>query len=124
MDFVRVVYSFSIPDNSVAHWQLKKWKAEGQNISDLVRKLVEGEGSQILHLEKELASQVRIIKRQNAILRCLGTNQADWQLRTRPDGAWHVHAGAITEAHAKHIIERAEGILKFNTHMDYSGGEE
>ena len=103
---------------------MKKWKAEGQNISDLVRKLVEGEGSQILHLEKELANQARIIKRQNTILRVLGTNQADWQLRTRPDGASHVHGGAITEAHAKHIIQQAENILKFHTHMDYSEGEE
>lgn len=68
---MRVVYSFSVPDNSVSHWQLKKWKAEGRVISHLIEKLIEGDGSQILALENNIAALQRKVKRQNRILNSL-----------------------------------------------------
>jgi hypothetical protein len=68
---LRVVYSFSVPDNSVAHWQLKRWKADGQVISHLLEKLIEGNGSQIIALENNIEALQRRVKRQNRILNSL-----------------------------------------------------
>jgi hypothetical protein len=68
---LRVVYSFSVPDNSIAHWQLKKWKAEGKMISGILLKLIEGDGSQILVLENNIEALQRRVKRQNRILNSL-----------------------------------------------------
>ena len=121
---MRVVYSFSVPDNSIAHWQLKKWKAEGLNISAHLLKLIEGEGSQILHLEKELENQRRIAMRQKAVLGVLGTNAADWRIHERPDGEFRIHGGAVSKDHAQHIVEKAINIAEYHTLFDYSKGEE
>lgn len=122
---MRVVYSFSVPDNSVAHWELKKWKSSGQNVSRMIQKLIEGEGSQILHLEKEMENQRRIILRQQAVLGVLGTNAADWRLMERRDGEFMVHGGAISEEHAQHIVKQAINIAEHHTTFDYSKeGEE
>ena len=68
---MRVVYSFSVPDNSVAHWQLKKWKADGRVISHLIEKLIEGDGSQILTLENHNQALKLKLSRQATILRLL-----------------------------------------------------
>jgi hypothetical protein len=68
---MRVVYSFSVPDNSVAHWQLKKWKADGRVISHLIEKLIEGDGPQILALENEIQALRWKAKRQSKILRSI-----------------------------------------------------
>ena len=80
---MRVVYSFSIPDNSIAHWQLKKWKAEGVVISRHLQKLIEGEGSAILELEAHNLAQEKKIKRQYRIMNSLVINNPGIRL---PDG--------------------------------------
>ena len=68
---MRVVYSFSVPDNSIAHWQLKKWKAEGKNISGLLLKLIEGDGSKILELENHVQALKWKIRQQSKVLNSL-----------------------------------------------------
>ena len=68
---MRVVYSFSVPDNSIAHWQLKKWKAEGINISGHLLKLIEGDGSLILEMEAHVQALELQKKRQARILSSL-----------------------------------------------------
>lgn len=68
---MRVVYSFSVPDNSIAHWQLKKWKAEGINISGHLLKLIEGDGSLILEMEAHVQALEWQTKRQARILNSL-----------------------------------------------------
>ena len=68
---MRVVYSFSVPDNSIAHWQLKKWKAEGKMISGILLKLIEGDGSKILELEAHIEALENLKKRQHRILNAL-----------------------------------------------------
>jgi len=65
---MRVVYSFSVPDNSIAHWQLKKWKAEGINISGHLLKLIEGDGSKVLELEAKIEAQERKLRHQSKVL--------------------------------------------------------
>ena len=65
---MRVVYSFSVPDNSIAHWQLKKWKAEGINISAHLLKLIEGDGSKVLELEAKIEAQERKLRHQGKVL--------------------------------------------------------
>lgn len=121
---MRVVHSFSVPDNSVAHWELKKWRAAGENISSMIARLIEGGGTQILHLEKELENQRRIIARQQAVLGVLGTNAADWRLHERRTGEFFVHAGAVSKEHAQHIIKQAVNIAEHHTTFDYSKEEE
>ena len=68
---MRVVYSFSVPDNSVAHWQLKKWKAEGINISGHLLKLIEGDGSKVIELENHVQALQWKIKQQSKVLNSL-----------------------------------------------------
>ena len=65
---MRVVYSFSVPDNSVAHWQLKKWKADGVVISRHLQKLIEGDGSLILELEAQNEALDRKLRHQAKVL--------------------------------------------------------
>lgn len=77
---MRVVYSFSVGDNSVAHWQLKKWKAEGRVISHLLEKLIEGDGSAILELEARIQALEWKTKRQNRILNYINVTHPGWEM--------------------------------------------
>ena len=87
----------------------------------MIQKLIEGDGTQVLHLEKELENQRRIMARQSAVLEILGTNAADWILRTRNDGSYHVHASAISESHADYIIKKAINIREFHSFKTEEG---
>lgn len=111
---MRVVYSFSVPDNSIAHWQLKKWKAAGERVSGLLQKLIEGEGSQVLHQEKQLAQLAEVMGRQEAILEALGTQNDHWRLSKMSKG-WGVHGAVIHSKRAAHIVEKAIEIEKYHT---------
>lgn len=120
VDRMRVVYSFSVPDSSIAHWQLKKWKAAGLNISGHLLKLIEGEGSQILHLENQLATVTDVMGRQGAILEALGTSVDLWRLADRGRNGYDVHGAAVHPEHAAHMVERAKWVQKFHTSMVYA----
>ena len=65
---MRVVYSFSVPDMSVAHFQLKQWKAQGVVISQHLQKLIEGDGSKVLELEARVEAQTFKLKHQAKVL--------------------------------------------------------
>lgn len=120
----RVVYSFSVPENSIANWELKKWRARGENVSLLVARLIEGDGTQVLHLEKELENQRRIMARQQAVLGVLGTNAADWKLQERNNGTFIVHGGAVSKEHAQHIVKQSINIAEYHTIFSSRGEEE
>ena len=77
---MRVVYSFSVPDNSIAHWQLKKWKAEGINISAHLLKLIEGDGSKVIELENHVQALQWKIKLQSRILNGLKISNPNLKL--------------------------------------------
>ena len=123
---MRVVYSFSVPDSSIAHWQLKKWKSSGVNISGHILKLIEGEGSQVLHVENQLAQLADVVGRQGAILEALGTSVDLWNLSDRGPNGYMVHGVTLHSKHAAHIIKQAEYMAEYHTSIieEARGGEE
>ena len=121
---MRVVYSFSVPDSSIAHWQLKKWKAAGVNISGHLLKLIEGEGSQVLHLEKQLAQLADVVGRQGTILEALGTSVDMWKLSDRGPNGYMIHGVTLHSEHASHIIKQAEHMAQYHTSIIEEAREE
>ena len=65
----RVVYSFSIPEESEAAWLLKKYKREGKTISHIIQNALEYGAKEQNELKKELEWEKKHGKRSSEVLR-------------------------------------------------------
>lgn len=64
----RIVYSFSLPEESEAVWNLKQWKKQGRVLSHVIQKALECDARELHRLEKELEWEKKTRIRTHRIL--------------------------------------------------------
>lgn len=67
----RVVFSFSLPEESEAAWMLKQYKREGKVLSHVIQKAIECDARELSRLEKDLEwntkQRIRSVKILNEV---------------------------------------------------------
>lgn len=83
----RLVFSFSLPEESEAAWILKQWKRKGKVLSHVIQKAIECDARELNRLEKDLEwntnQRIRAVRILNEVF---GVCPDDFR--------YHGHAGA------------------------------
>lgn len=78
----RVVYSFSLPEESEAAWMLKKFKREGKVLSHVIQKAIECDAKELHDLEIMSKRWERVAERRRHILHSIfGVIHTDFKFR-------------------------------------------
>ncbi len=65
---MRIVFSFSVPEESEAAWLLKKWKREGKVLSHVIQTAIEYGAKERIELELNLAHAEKWESRSRNVL--------------------------------------------------------
>lgn len=64
----RLVYSFSLPEDCDAAWQLREWKKEGRVLSHVIQTSIETTGRECDRIQKDLKWHQTVLKRTTLVL--------------------------------------------------------
>ena len=115
----RMVFSFSLPVESKAAWQLKEWKREGRVISHVIQNALEYEAKEQIELQTRLDRYMRNYAKLNAILTevfgCIVTDFEFYPTEHKSNGTKLMHR------HSMETLRRARDALKKRTEWTLSG---
>lgn len=78
----RVVFSFSLPEESEAAWMLRQYKREGKVLSHVIQKAIECDFKELDRLEKVCDRWERVAERRRNILQNIfGVIHTDFNFR-------------------------------------------
>lgn len=112
----RVVYSFSVPEESSAAWLLRKWKQEGKTLSHVIQNAIEYGAKEQLDLKRELGWSEKNRKRAFAVLKGV--------FDVYPDEFQFEEDSTARVLQPIDVLERAKKALDNRSEFVFGGGEE
>ena len=106
----RIVYTFSVQENSATAYQMAKWKREGLVISHVIQKCIETHGFDVIQLERAVDHMEKELKRYHQILKWLGVGVDEFDFNTF-DGRLHPNFPCPSRSTLQRIVDESTSHL-------------